>query len=77
MYFYRDINGLYRLNGFILPTGAYLMKLYNSKTVMSVISTEEEKVITEPIDIVEIQKENGTTYIDIDELLGAIGGFFK
>lgn len=77
MYFYIDINGLYRVDGDVPPAGSYILRKYNSDTSISIEAAEDSYILIQPTLITDIKRENGTAYTGLSDLLGAIGNFFK
>ena len=76
MYFYQDVNGLFHVGNDILPAGRYMLKTHESDTVINVANLDGKDLEYGPIAVTDVQKEDGSTYADLAELLSAISGFF-
>jgi len=77
MYFYKDASELFHIGEDILPAGRYILRKYASDTIVSVESADTQRLVMSPIEVVNLTKENDTTYADLAELLTAVGDFFK
>ena len=76
MYFYQDSNSLFHVGNDILPAGRYMLKTHNNETVINIANLDGEDLDYGPIEVTSVQKEDGSTYADLAELLTAISGFF-
>lgn len=76
MYLYQDTNNLFHVGSDILPAGKYILQLFSSDTIVSIITADTERLIMDPILITDLQKEDDSFYVDLDELLTAIGSLF-
>ncbi len=77
MYFYQDASGLFHIGEDILPAGNYILKKFTSDTVVSVVSSDTQKQVMNPIEISNLTKENDSNYTDLADLLTGVGDFFK
>ncbi len=77
MYFYQDASGLFHIGEDILPAGNYILKKYATDTVVAVVSADVQKLVMDPIEITNLEKENDSAYSDLTDLLAGVGDFFK
>jgi len=77
MYFYKDSNELFHIGDDILPSGNYILRVYQTETVVAVESADTQKLTMDPIEITKLQLEDDSYYTDLDLLLTAVGDFFK
>lgn len=77
MYFYKDSNNLFHIDGDILPPGNYILRAYTFDTIISLESADTHNLTLNPIEVVLLQKEDDSYYISLSELLSEIDGFFQ
>jgi len=77
MYFYENSEGLFQVGEHIVSPGNHAMRVYNNKTVVALEGVDTGNLLLDPIEIVYLQKEDDSYYVDFDELLLAIKGFFS
>ena len=77
MYFYKDSNNLFHINGDILPPGNYILRIYTFETVVAVESADTHTLTMSPIAISSLQKEDNSYYISLAELLFLNAEFFS
>ena len=76
MYFYRDVNGLFHMDDKIIPVKTVIMNVYNNDTIINFM-TVNKIIITPSVNVTDIQRENGTTYSSLQELLNETLEFFS
>ena len=76
MYFYKDINGLFRVADKVVPAGRHLLQRYENDIMVSVQAAGTYTVLINPIKVVDLKKADDSTYTDLDDLLIAVGDFF-
>jgi len=77
MYFYKDSNNLFHIDGDILPPGNYELEVLEFDTIVSVETADTHLVVMAPIEISLLQKENGDAYVSLAELLFYNAEFFS
>lgn len=74
-YFYKYSGDFYHLDGVVTPKGDYRLKVFKNNTVVSMVSSKG-RVVLDFIEITGLLKQNGDSYIDLDELLSLTSSFF-
>jgi len=77
MYFYKDANNLFHINGDILPPGNYILHIYQFETVVSIESADTHTQTMGPAEIITLQKEDDSYYVSLAELLSLNAEFFS
>lgn len=77
MYFYKDANNLFHIDQSILPPGNYILNVYQFEAVVDVESADTHTLTMGATLISELQKENGSYYISLAELLYLNAEFFS
>lgn|SRR4030042_1917868 len=77
-YFYKDtVSGVFLINGNAIAKGNYNLLFYNLDTIVSLVDVSTNSVVLEPIEIINLKKENGSTYSTKAELITAIADLFS
>ncbi len=76
MYFYKGINGFFNINGNALTPGRYMLRVTKDKSTVSLFSTLKGTQILTWIEVTNLQKGDGSYYVDLEELLKEMKDFF-
>ena len=76
MKFYQDADGVFHLGNSIVPKGQYAMEVFDNDTVISITSLDGKDLKYGPVEVTNVEKEDGSTYADLAELLSAVKDFF-
>lgn len=76
MVFYKDANGLYNIGDSIVPASTVVMNKYAEDTIVDLVSTENVTIMP-ATEVVQLEREDGSNYADIDELLAENADFLQ
>jgi len=78
MYFYKEaLNNIFHVGDDILPAGRYILRIHQNGIVVGIESADTHEWTMGPHYITKLQKEDGSYYTDLAELLVAVKDFFK
>lgn len=77
MYFYENSDNLFIVGNHILPFGRFLLKISENDTYVSVYSVLNRACVFQSTLITNIQKEDNSFYVDLNDLLFNIKDFFN
>lgn len=76
MYFYKDVNGLFRIGNTIVPPRTCMLKMHDDGESITVLSPDKIPV-TPGISVTKFQREDDSFYPDVITLLSENADFFK
>lgn len=78
MYFYKDTtNNIFYVGDDVLPAGRFLLRIYDEGNKVAIEGADTHELTMSPTEVTLLQKENGSYYTDLAELLVATKDFFK